>query len=254
MLARPSAGSKWCGQVVAMAMPVTATGPLLAPGGASHEPLRSRSRTFTAWPRSRSSANASVTRSGVSARSACAAGSKPSAFKKSPMARAAAARSTAMMLVQQRPTHVSGERATRCEARLEVVIVRERILTVAPAQPDQFFADPAVKVHQTGLRIFDHAAHGLDAGPARFVALDAFFQVALELEHVLLVVRAGFERGGSRTGQSGQFRQSMFDFTLLTQLVADQIRQIRDQRVDFGNGEDALCLHGRSSHWQSQEA
>src|SRR6187431_648992 len=235
-----------------MAMPVTATGPLLAAAGASHDPLRISSRMSTSWPRSRSSAKASVTRSGVSARSACAAGSKPSAVRKSKMARAAAARSTAMILIQQIPTHGSGERATSREACLQIVIVRERILPVAPAQPDQLFADPAVKVHQTGLWIFDHATHGLDAGPARFVALDALFQVALELEHVLLVIRAGLQRGGSRTGQARQFCQSVFDFTLLTQLVADQIRQIRDQRVDFGNGEDALCLHGRSSHRQSK--
>src|SRR6187551_1800370 len=234
-----------------MAMPVTATGPLLAAAGASHDPLRISSRVSTSWPRSRSSVNASVTRSGVSVRSECSAGSKPSAFRKSPMARAAAARSTAMRLVQQCASHVGGERAATGKARLQIVIVGERILAVAPAKPDQLFPDAAVEVDQAGLRIFDYAAHGLDARPARFVALDALLQIALELGYVLLIIGVGFEGGGRRAGQAGQFREAVLDFALLPQLVADQIRQVWNQRVDFGDSEDALCLHGRSSHWQS---
>src|SRR5690606_24959838 len=139
--------------------------------------------------------------------------------------------------VQEMPTNIGANRAAPAIARVELVVVAERVFTIAPAQPHEPALDTPEEVHETNLRIFDDAAERTDALPAALVTPNALAELVLETAHVGHVGTRRFERLGSAPDALCELGQPLLDLALFVELLSDDQIQRRNQRVDFGNGE-----------------
>src|SRR5258706_11532490 len=82
--------------------------------------------------------------------------------------------------VDQLAPYVCAERTPARKTGRQLVVVAERVFTVAPTKPNQLAIDAPIKVHETRLWVLDDPAPLLHTLPACFVAGDTLSQLAFE--------------------------------------------------------------------------